>query len=69
MKKVNKVLTVILAVLVAVGLFFGGYFTNELIKDEYEELNWVISQINKHYLVYDEETGEIKVYVVDLMIE
>ena len=60
MKKVNKVLTVILAVLVAVGLFFGGYFTNELIKDEYEELNWVISQINKHYLVYDEETGEVK---------
>lgn len=59
MKKVNKVLTVILAVLVAVGLFFGGYFTNELIKDDYEELNWVISQINKHYLVYDEETGEI----------
>lgn len=60
MKKVNKTLTIILAVLIAVGLFFGGYFTNELIKDENEELNWVISQINKHYLVYDEETGQVK---------
>ena len=60
MKKINKVLTVILAVLISVGLFFGGYFTNELIKDDYEELNWVLSQIDKHYLVYDEETGKVK---------
>lgn len=60
MKKYNKILAVILCVLL-VGIGFGaGFLTNSLINRDYEELNWVLEQIDENYLVYDEETGEVR---------
>ena len=60
MRKYNKILAVVLCVLL-LGVGFGaGFLTNSLINKDYEELNWVLEQIDKNYLVYDEETGEIR---------
>ncbi len=60
MKKYNKILAVILCVLL-MGIGFGaGFLTNSLINKDYEELNWVLEQIDENYLVYDEETGEVR---------
>ncbi len=60
MTKTRKILAIVLAVLVA-GAFFGaGYLTNELIKPDFDETNWMLETIDENALVFDEETGEIR---------
>ena len=60
MKKYNKILAILLCVLLLGVGFGGGYLTRTLIRKDYQELNWVLEQIDENYLIYDEETGEVR---------
>ena len=60
MTKTHKILSIVLAVLIAGAMFTAGYFTNEWIKSDFDETKWLIETIDKNALIFDEETGEVR---------
>ncbi len=63
-KKPSKAFKAIIAIVIAmmvVASFFAGFFTYKAIQGEKaNSISWLIGQIDKHYMVYDEQTGEVR---------
>lgn len=64
-QKIGKIAAVAALSVCLMGLaFFGGYITRTY-TNPYRSLEWVIELIGKNYVVYDEETGELKEFTAE----
>lgn len=61
MSRTKKILLWALVVCLMLLSFGGGYLTYYLsLSKSQKTVNWVIEMIDRHYLVYDEDTGEVR---------
>ena len=62
----KKVLLIILSVLIVLLSFGGGYLAHYLsLSEKQRTLNWLVSMIEKNYVYYDVETGELKEFTAE----
>lgn len=68
--KTKIAITTVIAICIAVVIFFLGFGTFYLILSPAQrEAMWFIGKVDKHYLCYDEDTGEIKSFTAEDYLE
>ena len=68
--KTKIAITVVIAICIAIVIFFFGFGTFYLtLSPAQREAMWFIGNVDKHYLCYDEETGEIKSFTAEDYLE
>ena len=64
-RKFWTIMSIIIA-LIVIASFLAGYFTFKLAQgDKINSIAWLVGEIDKHYLVYDEETGKVKEFTAE----
>ena len=65
-KVIKNILIALIAACILTLAFFAGYYTRYFSRSEDEKLmEWALGLIGDNYMVYDEETGELKEYTAD----